>query len=116
MKTFVVLVLFGLALLGLGSALQCYTCDASGACDKPQSCISEDSCLSLTGYGGFKAKQCIKYADCDLVKLGLKFPGVPSITFSCCTSNLCNAASVSVASHSVLGILLSLALFWWCVL
>ncbi|XP_051992422.1 CD59 glycoprotein-like [Xyrauchen texanus] len=111
MKTFVVLV-FGLALLGLGAALQCYTCEASGACDKTRVCDSEDTCLSLTGSGGVKRKQCIKYTDCDLVKIGIKFRGISNIIFNCCTSDLCNAASVSVASHSVVGILLSLALFW----
>lgn len=113
MKSLVVLV-FGLALLELGSALKCYTCD-KGLCNKTQVCTTEDSCLSASS-GVNKYKQCLKYDDCNVMKLLQMFPGSQEIQFKCCTSDMCNAASLSVASHLVLGLLLSIALFWWGVL
>ncbi|KAI7790700.1 CD59 glycoprotein-like [Triplophysa rosa] len=114
MKTLVVLV-FSLSLLELGSALKCYTCN-KGLCNATQVCTYEDSCLSVNGEGSFRHKQCLKYDDCNLMKVRQMFPTVSSMDFRCCTSNLCNTASLSVASNSLVGLLLSVALFCWSVL
>ncbi|XP_055062424.1 CD59 glycoprotein [Misgurnus anguillicaudatus] len=118
MKTSVgVCVVFSLALLGLGSAIRCYNCkDYTGTCTTEKSCYYDDACLTLYERGGDTYKRCIKYSECDHNTVAQKFPNIQSFTYSCCTSDLCNAANVSMASRSVLGILLSLALFWWCVL
>uniref|UniRef100_A0A9J7ZI52 UPAR/Ly6 domain-containing protein n=1 Tax=Cyprinus carpio carpio TaxID=630221 RepID=A0A9J7ZI52_CYPCA len=66
--------------------------------------------------GGDTHRQCIKYSDCNYNVISEKFPEISSFKFSCCTTDLCNTAPVSVSSRSVVGILLSLALFWWGVL
>lgn len=63
--------------------------------------------------GGDTYRQCIKYSECDYSTLGQKFPKLTSFKYSCCTSDLCNSAPLSVSSRSVVAILLSLALFWW---
>lgn len=66
--------------------------------------------------GGDTYRECIKYSDCVHSVISEKFPKISSFKFSCCTSDLCNTAPVSVSSRSVVGILLSLAFFWWGVL
>lgn len=66
--------------------------------------------------GGDTYRQCIKYSECDYNTIAQKLPKLSSFKFSCCATDLCNTGSMSLASHSVMGILLSLALFWWCVL
>ncbi|XP_051992744.1 CD59 glycoprotein-like [Xyrauchen texanus] len=108
-----VCVVFGLALLRLGSAIKCYSCnDYTATCSKIRDCYYDDACVSVYERGGNTYRQCIKYSDCDFNTVSQKFPKLSKFKFTCCTSDLCNAASVSVASHSVMGILLSLALFW----
>lgn len=39
---------------------------------------------------------------------------VSSFTFKCCNSDLCNSAPSS-ATSSVIGVLASLAVMWWCI-
>ncbi|XP_066509936.1 CD59 glycoprotein-like isoform X2 [Hoplias malabaricus] len=118
MKVFVgVSVVFGLALLGLGSAIKCYSCeDYTGICAKTQDCRLDDSCLTLYERGGNIHRQCIKYSECDFNMLKQMFPRVSSFTFKCCNSDLCNGASMTTASSSVLGLLVSLAVLWLCAL
>ncbi|KAK1802472.1 hypothetical protein P4O66_022134 [Electrophorus voltai] len=118
MKVFMgVGVVFGLTLLGLGSAIKCYKCkDYTGSCSKTQDCRFEDACLSLYERGGSTYRQCIKYSDCEQSMLAQMFPHVSSFRYSCCMSDLCNSAPVNMAKSSVLGLLASLAVFWWCVL
>ncbi|NP_001313314.1 CD59 glycoprotein precursor [Danio rerio] len=109
-----VCVVFVLALLGLGSAIKCYNCkDYTGACSKIKDCYYDDACLSVYERGGDTYRQCIKYSECDYSTVGVKFPKLSSFKFSCCTSDLCNSAPLSVSSRSVVAILLPLALFWW---
>ncbi|KAL7833638.1 hypothetical protein AOLI_G00285980 [Acnodon oligacanthus] len=117
MKIFVgASLVFCMALLGLGSAVKCYDCgDYTGSCTKTQDCGElKDSCLLLNGKGGETYRQCIKHSDCGYSLLSQRFPQVPSFTFKCCSSDLCNGASTT--SSSVLGLLVSLAVWWWCVL
>ncbi|XP_072527659.1 CD59 glycoprotein [Salminus brasiliensis] len=118
MKAFVgVSVVFGLALLGLGSAIKCYKCrDYTGSCTKTQDCRFEDSCLTLNERGGDTYRQCIKYSDCEFAMLSQMFPHVSSFTYKCCNSDLCNGAPMTIASSSLLSLLVSLAVLWWCVL
>ncbi|XP_036439906.1 CD59 glycoprotein [Colossoma macropomum] len=118
MKGFVgVSVVFGIALLGLGSAIKCYKCrDYTGSCTKTQDCRFEDSCLTLNERGGETYRQCVRHSDCDYNLLSQMFPQVSSFTFKCCSSDLCNGASTTTISSSVLGLLVSLAVWWWCVL
>lgn len=66
--------------------------------------------------GGDIHRQCIKYSECDHTTIAQKFPKIASFRFSCCASDLCNTGTMSQASHSVVGILVSLAFFWWCIL
>ncbi|KAG1971754.1 CD59 glycoprotein [Pimephales promelas] len=113
-----VCVVFVLALLGFGSAIKCYHCkDYSGSCSKIRDCYYDDACVSVYERGGDTYRQCIKYSECERSNIAEKFPRLSSFKYSCCTSDLCNtAAPMAVSSHSVVGILLSLALFWWGVL
>ncbi|KAA0723457.1 hypothetical protein E1301_Tti003428 [Triplophysa tibetana] len=118
MKTSVgVCLVFSLALVGLGSAIKCYSCkDYSGTCSKIGNCYYDDACLSVYERGGDIHRQCIKYSECDHSTIAQKFPKIASFTFSCCASDLCNTGTMSLASHSVVGILVSLAFFWCCIL
>ncbi|XP_028812577.1 CD59 glycoprotein [Denticeps clupeoides] len=110
-------VVFCLALFGLGSAIKCYRCkDYTGTCTKTQDCNWEDSCLSLKERGGFIYRQCIKYSDCDYNRLSQMYPSVSAFTYKCCNSDLCNGATAAMAAKPLLGLLASLAVFWWCVL
>ncbi|XP_037390325.1 CD59 glycoprotein-like isoform X2 [Pygocentrus nattereri] len=116
MKTFMgASLVFCMALLGLGSALKCYTCQGSiGSCTKTQDCTEpKNSCLMLKAKGGETYQQCIKYSDCDFKVLSPMFPQDSSFTFKCCNSDLCNGASTT--SSSVPGLLVSFAVWWWCV-
>ncbi|XP_076858917.1 CD59 glycoprotein [Brachyhypopomus gauderio] len=118
MKVFVgVCLVFGLSLLGLGSAIKCFKCkDYTGSCSKTQDCRFEDACLSLHERGGLTYRQCIKYSDCEKSMLTQMFPHISSFKYSCCMSDLCNHAPLTVARSSLLGLLASLAVFLWCVL
>ncbi|MCJ8747459.1 hypothetical protein PDJAM_G00153640 [Pangasius djambal] len=118
MKVFLqVSVVFVLALIGLGSAIKCYSCtDYTGSCSDTTNCASQyDGCLTLKERNGKIYRQCIQFSDCDTGVLGTMFPSVASFTHRCCNQDLCNGASVSAARTSVITLLLSLALFWWCI-
>uniref|UniRef100_A0A9J7X2G4 MAC-inhibitory protein n=2 Tax=Cyprinus carpio TaxID=7962 RepID=A0A9J7X2G4_CYPCA len=100
-----------------GSAIKCYNCrDYTGTCSKIRDCYYDDACVTIYERGGDTYRQCIKYSECEYSTLAQKFPKISSFKFSCCATDLCNTAPVSVSSRSVVGILLSLALFWWGVL
>lgn len=47
---------------------------------------------------------------CDIIN----YFQVSSFTFKCCNSDLCNSAPSS-ATSSVIGVLASLAVMWWCI-
>ncbi|XP_035533869.1 CD59 glycoprotein isoform X2 [Morone saxatilis] len=103
------------ALIGLGSALQCYSCQGPTKCTTQQQCGSgEDTCLKLIDTGGKTYRQCLKYSECNFNSLSGKFPQVSKFTFDCCNSDLCNSAPSSTAS-SVIGLLASVAVMWWCI-
>ncbi|KAM9494443.1 CD59 glycoprotein [Clarias gariepinus] len=110
-------VVFVLALIGLGSALRCYTCtDYSGSCTTTGTCGGQqDGCLTLVERNGKTYRQCIRYSECEYSNLGTMFSSVSNFKYNCCTKDLCNGASVSAAKTSVIALLLSLALFWWCI-
>ncbi|XP_044200353.1 CD59 glycoprotein isoform X1 [Thunnus albacares] len=102
-------------LIGLGSAIRCYSCkDYTGSCSKQRDCSYDDACLTLTERGGMTYRQCLKYSDCEYSRLGQMFPQVSSFTFKCCNSDLCNSAPSSAAS-SLIGLLASVAVMWWCI-
>ncbi|XP_029941924.1 CD59 glycoprotein-like [Salarias fasciatus] len=102
------------ALIGLGTAIRCYTCkDYTASCTK-QDCSYENACLTLNERGGMTYRQCLKYSDCVYSRLGPMFPQASNFTFKCCDSDLCNSAPSSAAS-SLIGLLTSLAVMWWCV-
>ncbi|XP_063044049.1 CD59 glycoprotein [Engraulis encrasicolus] len=110
-------IVFCFAVFGLGSALQCYKCtDYTGSCSKVKGCGWDDACLTLKERGGYIYRQCIKYSDCEYNRLSQMFPSVASFTYRCCTTDLCNAAPLTAAGKPLLGLLASLAVFWWCVL
>ncbi|XP_059184234.1 CD59 glycoprotein-like [Centropristis striata] len=103
------------ALFGLGSAIRCYSCkDYTASCSKQRECSYDDACLTLTERGGMTFRQCLKYSDCEYGRLSQMFPQVSRFTFKCCNSDLCNSAPSSAAS-SVIGLLASAAVMWWCV-
>ncbi|XP_053472564.1 CD59 glycoprotein [Ictalurus furcatus] len=119
MKVFVqVSVVFVLAFIGLGSAIKCYNCvDYTGKCNNTIHCGGHnDGCLILRERNGKIYRQCIRYSDCKSTILSTMFPHVASFTHDCCDKDLCNGASVSTARTSVMAMLLSLALFWWCII
>ncbi|KAI5618569.1 CD59 molecule, complement regulatory protein precursor, partial [Silurus asotus] len=107
-----VVVLF--ALIGVGSALKCYSCvDYSGKCDNVETCSGQnDGCLNLKERNGRNIRQCVRFSDCQSSLLAPMFPNVASFGFSCCESDLCNGASVGAGRTSAIALLLSLALFW----
>ncbi|XP_071335619.1 CD59 glycoprotein [Trachinotus anak] len=103
------------ALIGLGSAIRCYSCkDYTASCSKQRDCSYDDACLTLTERGGMTYRQCLKYSDCEYSRLAQMFPQVSSFTFKCCNSDLCNSAPSSAAS-SLIGLLASVVVMWWCV-
>ncbi|XP_073318729.1 CD59 glycoprotein [Pagrus major] len=103
------------ALIGLGSAIRCYSCkDYTASCSKQRDCSYDDACLTLTERGGMTYRQCLKYSDCEYSRLAQMFPQVSSFTFKCCNSDLCNSAPSSAVS-SVIGLLASVAVMWWCI-
>ncbi|CAJ1083400.1 CD59 glycoprotein-like [Xyrichtys novacula] len=97
MKSSVVFLLaVGFAMFGFGLSLQCYSCPggSSSDCEVKQECNGgEDSCLKLTS-GDDTYTTCMRYADCDLMTLGVRYP-LPDFTFSCCQSKLCNGPEKS---------------------
>ncbi|KAJ8333851.1 hypothetical protein SKAU_G00411700 [Synaphobranchus kaupii] len=108
---------FFLATFSLGSTLQCYKCsDYSGRCSNVQDCTYEDACLSLSERGGKTIRRCIRYTDCDNARLTQMFPAVSGFTYRCCSSNLCNASPATLISRSFLGFLVSLVVFWCCLI
>ncbi|XP_018618772.1 CD59 glycoprotein-like [Scleropages formosus] len=108
---------FCLATFSLASALRCYKCsDYTGRCSNIQECSYEDACLRLHERGGKTIRQCIRYTDCDNVRLSQMFPAVTSFTYRCCSSNLCNSSTAVMISKPLLGSLASLLIFWWCLL
>ncbi|AWO95479.1 putative CD59 glycoprotein-like [Scophthalmus maximus] len=52
-------------------------------------------------------RQCLKYSDCEYSRLAQMFP-------QCCNSDLCNSAPSSAAS-SLIGLLASMMIMWWCI-
>ncbi|TKS66695.1 CD59 glycoprotein-like [Larimichthys crocea] len=103
------------ALIGLGTAIRCYSCkDYTASCSKQRECSYDDACLTLNERGGMTYRQCLKYSDCEYGRLAQMFPQVSSFTFKCCNSDLCNSAPSSAAS-SVIGLLASVAVMWWCI-
>ncbi|KAK0133285.1 CD59 glycoprotein [Merluccius polli] len=97
----------------MGSAIRCYSCkDYTASCSKQRDCSYDDACLTLTERGGQTYRQCLKYSDCEYSRLGQMFPQVSSFTFKCCNSDLCNSAPSSTSS--LIGLLASLAVIWWC--
>ncbi|XP_030601630.1 CD59 glycoprotein [Archocentrus centrarchus] len=102
-------------LIGLGSAIRCYSCkDYTASCTKQRDCSYDDACLTLSERGGMTYRQCLKYSDCEYGRLAQMFPQVSSFTFKCCNSDLCNSAPSS-ATSSVIGLLASVAVMWWCI-
>ncbi|KAG7471680.1 hypothetical protein JOB18_022989 [Solea senegalensis] len=113
-RSLVICLLVCSALIGLGSAIRCYSCkDYTSSCTKQRDCSSDDACLTLNERGGMTYRQCLKYSDCDYRRLSLMFQNVNSFTFKCCNSDLCNSAH-SWAASSVIG-LVSLIAMWWCI-
>ncbi|KAL3045421.1 CD59 glycoprotein-like isoform X2 [Trematomus bernacchii] len=103
------------AVFSVGSAIRCYSCkDYSGSCSKQRDCSYDDACLTLSERGGMTFRQCLKYTDCEYSRLSQMFPQVSSFTFKCCNSDLCNSAP-SAAASSVIGLLASAGVLWWCV-
>ncbi|KAM4601760.1 CD59 glycoprotein-like [Polymixia lowei] len=110
----VICVAFCCTLIGLGSAIRCFSCkDYTASCSKQRECSYDDACLTLTERGGQTFRQCMKYSDCDYGRLGQMFPQVSSFTFKCCNSDLCNSAPSS-ATSCLIGLLASMAVIWWC--
>ncbi|KAK0155731.1 CD59 glycoprotein [Merluccius polli] len=109
---FCLLLLLGFGLLDQGAGLRCFKClDYTGRCETVQECTYEDACISLSERGGKTVRQCLRYTDCDNSRLSQMFPAISGFTYRCCSSNLCNAASVSVATPA-LALIGSLTVFW----
>ncbi|XP_054880157.1 CD59 glycoprotein-like, partial [Poeciliopsis prolifica] len=101
-----------------GSAIRCYSCkDYTASCTKQRDCSYDDACLTLIERGGMTYRKCLKYTECERSRLAQMFPSltsqVSSFTFRCCNSDLCNSASSSAAG-SVIGLLASVLVMWWC--
>ncbi|XP_022617324.1 CD59 glycoprotein-like [Seriola dumerili] len=108
------LLLLWCGMLQPGAALRCYKCsDYTGRCEKVQDCTYEDSCLTLSEKGGKTIRQCIRYTDCDISRLGLMFPSISSFTYRCCSSNLCNSSNAVTTTTPILALLGSLLTVWW---
>ncbi|KAL2093421.1 hypothetical protein ACEWY4_010733 [Coilia grayii] len=90
--------------LSVGCALRCYRCHGYSTvnCQNEQECSYEDSCLSLSEKGGKTIRQCIRYTDCDNLRLTQMFPSVDGFTYRCCSSNLCNSAALVARSTPAL--------------
>ncbi|TSQ58058.1 F-box only protein 3 [Bagarius yarrelli] len=108
---------FVLALIGLGSAIKCYSCiDYTGSCTQTSNCAAhEDGCLTLKERHGKIYRQCVRYSDCTFSTLGSMFSKVSNFNYECCNQDLCNSASLSATRTSVIALILSLALFWCCI-
>ncbi|KAF0046356.1 hypothetical protein F2P81_002885 [Scophthalmus maximus] len=65
------------ALVGLGSAIRCYSCkDYTASCSKQRDCSYDDACLTVNERGGMTYRQCLKYSDCEYSRLAQMFPQV----------------------------------------
>ncbi|XP_035537592.1 CD59 glycoprotein-like [Morone saxatilis] len=86
------------AMFGCGLSLLCYSCPegSTKSCEVQQECSQgEDSCLKLTS-GENTYTHCVRYADCDFRTLSSRYELLPSFTFSCCESKLCNGPKKSI--------------------
>ncbi|MEQ2176247.1 hypothetical protein GOODEAATRI_026076 [Goodea atripinnis] len=91
----------------LGSAIRCYSCkDYTGSCTKQRDCSYDDACLTLTERG--------PYGTPVLLTSEIPAAQVSSFYFKCCNSDLCNSAP-SCAASSLIGLLASVLVMWWCV-
>ncbi|XP_032412233.1 CD59 glycoprotein [Xiphophorus hellerii] len=114
-RSLVICLLVCSSLVGLGSAIRCYSCkDYTASCTKQRDCSYDDACLTLVERGGMTYRKCLKYTECERSRLAQMFPQVSSFTFRCCNSDLCNSAPSSAAG-SVIGLLASVLVMWWCV-
>ncbi|XP_048829187.1 CD59 glycoprotein-like [Brienomyrus brachyistius] len=114
MKFLRIFLILSFAVFALGSALQCYSCsDHSDRCI--QDCTFEDACLALGEQGGMTIRRCVRYTDCNHVRLAQMFPTSSGLAYRCCNSNLCNSSPASTRRVSLLAVLLPLLLFWCCV-
>uniref|UniRef100_A0A3Q2EGB9 CD59 glycoprotein-like n=1 Tax=Cyprinodon variegatus TaxID=28743 RepID=A0A3Q2EGB9_CYPVA len=76
-RSLVICLLVCSSLVGLGSAIRCYSCtDYTASCGKQKDCRYEDACLTLTERGGKTYRQCLKYSDCEKNYLSQQFPKV----------------------------------------
>nr|XP_020638493.1 CD59 glycoprotein [Pogona vitticeps] len=106
MKCLSVITLITVFLLALfcssGSALRCFTCRIS-PCNVNKTCSAEqDACIKVD-LGSRIEKDCWKYSDCDVDKVGEHF-NVKNLKLSCCQKDLCNGSPITVGSKLVLGI------------
>ncbi|KAL4622898.1 CD59 glycoprotein-like [Arapaima gigas] len=110
------LLVFSFAAVGLVSGLRCYKCtDVSQKCSTVQTCSYEDACLFFSE-GGRNIRQCIRYTDCNIVRIKQMFALSSTFKYQCCTTNLCNSNLATSLSKPLLGLLALPALFWHCVL
>uniref|UniRef100_A0A3Q2PJW2 CD59 molecule (CD59 blood group) a n=1 Tax=Fundulus heteroclitus TaxID=8078 RepID=A0A3Q2PJW2_FUNHE len=82
-SSLVVCLLVCSSLVGLGSAIRCYSCsDYTGSCSKQRHCSYDDACLTLNERGGMTFRQCLKYSDCEKNRLAQMFPQVSAPSFT----------------------------------
>ncbi|CAL9698420.1 unnamed protein product [Knipowitschia caucasica] len=101
------------AVLPLGTCIQCYSCqDYTASCSKTKVCSQDDACVTLKARGGDTFRSCVKYSECDFNSLSFVYAQIPSFTFSCCTSDLCNSAP-SASASLLIGLLCTALAMWW---
>ncbi|XP_023673209.1 CD59 glycoprotein-like [Paramormyrops kingsleyae] len=115
MKFLRIFLILSIAVFALGLALRCYSCsEFSDRCI--QDCTFEDACLSLGERGGMTIRRCVRYTDCNPVRLAQMFPTSSGLAYRCCSNNLCNSSPAGTRRASLLAVLPPLLLFWCCVL